>query len=485
MLSNKNLGIAVTAIAVIAGMMIGVAGPGRAQDKQPAAAKPAGPQFKDMAEFDLAVAAQKEAADPAKRLALLQQWKDKYPATEWVNTRQDMFLVTYQQLAQSDAANPKWARQTFDQALDILKDRPNHVRALYATVQMALAIKPAPTPADLGTAEKNANLILDSPDTVFAAANKPEDVTDAGWAQTKTASKPLAEAVLVNIYLARKDDKRAVDDLRKLIQKDPTNAVASYRLGEAMMRILAAEKRPQDQPPALYQIARAAAYDGPGALPANQKPAIQTYLTNAYKLFHGSTDGLNDVLATAKTNPFPPANFSIKSTVDIANDQAAAQKAEQDKDPIMYTWIHTIKDGLATKGDAFFDMYIKDAGLPAADDTTTPPTPRYYKAKIISISPNPRPKEILVGIEKPDVADAKLTFETALPGKMDIGEQIEFTGRAADWSHDQQNVVITFDVDPKEGLHGTWTGKNAPAGRGGPKGGGANKGTGKAAAPKQ
>jgi len=481
------LGIAVTAIAVIAGLMIGVAGPGRAQDKQPEAAKPAGPQFKDNAEFQLADGANKEN-DPAKRLALLQQWKDKYPATEWVDTRQDMFLVTYSQLGQSDAANPKWARQEFDQALDILKTRPNHVRAIYATVTRVLAIKPAPTPADLDIAEKNANLILDSPDTVFAAANKPAGVTDAQWAQTKTTSKPMAEAQLVNIYLARKDDKRAVDDLRKLIQKDPTNAVASYRLGQAMMSILAAEKKPQDQPPALYQIARAVAYDGPGALPANQKPAIQTYLANAYKIFHGSTDGLSDMLATAKTNPFPPANFSIDSTVDIATRQAAAQKAEQDKDPIMYTWIHTIKDGLATKGDAFFDMYIKDAGLPAADETTTPPTPRYYKAKIISISPNPKPKEILVGIEKADVADAKLTFETALPGKMDIGEHIEFTGRAADWSHDQQNVVITFDVDPKEGLKG-WTGKNTPPGRGGGKGPAAGKGAPPAnkgpAAPKQ
>jgi len=36
-------------------------------------------------------------------------------------------------------------------------------------------------------------------------------------------------------------------------------------------------------------------------------------------------------------------------------------------------------------------------------------------------------------------------------------------------------LVVTFDVDPKEGLHGTWTGKNTPA---------VGRGAGKGAAPK-
>jgi tetratricopeptide (TPR) repeat protein len=465
-LSNKNLGIAVAAIAVVAGLMLGVAGPGRAQDK--AGDKPAAPakNWKDNNEYTEADAALKEA-DPAKKLADLDKWKADYPATEYVDERQAMYLVTYQALKQ--------ARQAFDEAQEILKTHPNDFLSLIATVSQVMAIKPAPTPADLDAADKVASLLLNSQDTVFAPANKPAAMTDAQWTQARDQTKPYAEGVLIQIYGARRDDKRAVDDLRKLVQKDPNLVAASYQLGRAMMNVLKAANKPEDQPPALYQIARALAYDGPGALPANQKAPIQTYLTQAYTQYHGSAEGLPELLAMAKANPFPPANFTIKSTVDIAKDQEAAREEEIKKDPIMYLWVHDVKEQLATKGESYWDN-VKDTGLPPADDKTTPPTPQFFKAKIISMMPATRPKELTVGIEKADVADAKLTFEMPLPGKMDAGEEIQFTGAAKDWSHDPKNVVITFDVDPKEGLKG-WTGKNTPT-KTGTK-------TGTKAAPKQ
>jgi len=481
-LSNKNLGIAVTAIAVVFGLMLGVAGPGRAQDAK-APDKDKAPQtcpptcnWKDNAEYMDAVAAQMEA-DPAKRLALLEKWKKDYPQTDPIllNIRQDMFLVAYVQTKQP--------RQAFDQALDILKDRPKDFPSLYATVSMVTQIKPAPTNSDMDTAEKNANLFIDNPDSV-----KPATMTDAQWATTKSQTKPLAESVLIAIYELRRDDKREVQDLTKLIQRDPTQAVASYKLGQTMIRIDAAEKTPEKQAPAFYHMARALAYEGPGAIPAAQKPAIQKYLTDAYKLFHGSTTGLDQVLALAKTNPFPPADFTIKNTVDLANEEEAARQAEIKKNPIMYLWVHGVKEPLAAGGDSYFDMNVKDAALPGPDpdDKSEKPEPRFFKAKIVSISPNPKPKEILVGIEKGDVADAKLTFEKPLDGKMDPGEEIEFWGAAKDWSHDPKNVVVTFAIeDPKTDLKG-WTGKNAPATKGPARGTGASKGAApKQAAPKQ
>jgi hypothetical protein len=476
--SNKSLGIAVTAVAVLAGLMIGVAGPGRAQDtKAPDKDKaPAAPVFnwKDNNEFVEADAASKEA-DPAKRLALLDKWKKDYPATDpaILVVRQNMFLAAYVQT--------NLARQAFDEAVNILKDRPKDFSALQAVLQMATQIKPAPTSADLDTGERVANLFIDNPDSV-----KPAEATDAQWATTKAALKTYSEGRLMAIYVLRKDDKRSVDDLRKLIQRDPSLAAASYTLGRTMMTILQAEKKPENQPPAFYQIARSLVVEGPNALPAAQKPAIQTYLTNAYKNFHGSDSGLDQLLTMAKASPFPPEGFNIKSTVDIANEEAAAVKAEQEKDPLMFLWLHSVKEKLATEGDAYFDASLKDAGLPPPNDKTTPPTPVFFTGHIISISPNPKPKEILVGVEKADVADAKLTFDTALPGKMDPGEVIQFAGRVADWSHDPKNVVVTFDVDPKEGMHDTWTGKNATGAKGAaPKGAGGAKGTGKAAPPKQ
>jgi hypothetical protein len=460
-LSNKNLGIAITAIAVVAGLMFGVAGPGRAQDKQATPAAPA-KNWKDNAEYELASAALKET-DPAKKLADLDKWKAGYPATEYIDERQSMYLATYQALKQP--------RQAFDVAVDILKVHPNDAEAVIATISQVTLIKPAPTPADLDIAEKNANIFIDNPDSL-----KPAAVSDADWAKNKAAVKPYSENVLIAIYGLRKDDKRAVDDLTKLIKKDPTNAAASYQLGQAMIRIIKAENKPENQPPAFYQIARAISYDGPGGLPANQKPPIQNYLTQAYTAFHGSAEGLPDLLAQAKTSPFPPANFSIKSTVDIAKEEEEKRQKLIAADPLMYLWAHTIKEGLAEKGDTFWTS-LDGAGLPPADDKTTPPTPQFFKAHIVSMTPATKPKEVTVGIEKAEVADAKLEFEMPLPGKMDVGEVIEFSGTAKEWNHDPKNVVVTFDVDAKEGLKG-WTGKNTP---GGTKGGA----KGKAPAPKQ
>jgi hypothetical protein len=141
-----------------------------------------------------------------------------------------------------------------------------------------------------------------------------------GWSQIK----PFAEQVLLAIYTIRKDDKRAVGDLTKLIQRDPTLATASYQLGQSMLRVLQAERRPEGQPSALYQIARAATYDGPNAVPAAQRQPILDYLTRVYRNFHGSTDGLDQLLALAKSSPFPPANFTIQSIVDIYRQQGRA-----------------------------------------------------------------------------------------------------------------------------------------------------------------
>jgi hypothetical protein len=471
--SNKNVGIAVTAVAVLAGLMMGVAGPGRAQDTKAPDKAPA-PQM-TAPEYAIADPASKEQ-DPAKRLVLLKDWKAKFPQTEFANTRQDMFLAAYMQLNQP--------REAFDQALDILKDRPKDYPSILATVQMATKIMPAPTPQDLDIGEKNANLLIDNPDSI-----KPAAATDEQWAANKAQIKPYAENVLLSIYTLRKDDKRAVDDLRKLIQRDPGFAMASYRLGQAMVRILQADKKPEEAPPAFFQIARALSVTGPNAIPDAQKPAILTYLQGQYKNYHGSMDGFDDLMTQAKATPFPPVGFGIKSNVDIANEQEAARIAEVAKDPIMYTWVHTIKDGLATKGDSFWNDVVKDAGLPGPAQGDATNTPQFFKATIISISPNPKPKEIVVGIEKPDVADAKLVFEKPLEGKMEPGEKIEFWGAAKEWTKDP-NIMITFDVaDPKTDLKG-WTGKNPAAGRGavGAKGTGASKaGTASkgTAAPKQ
>jgi tetratricopeptide (TPR) repeat protein len=473
--SNKNFGIAVTAMAVAVGMMLGVAGPGRAQDKAADPPKAPAKNWKDNAEYELAVQCADTKQTPAQHLTCLEKWKTNYPATEYLDERQGMFLQTYTDLKQ--------ARQAFDMAQEILKSQPNNYGPIGTIVTFVTKIQPAPTPADLDTGEKYANLLIDNPDSV-----KPPATSNADWDKTKAQVKPFAESVLLAIYGLRKDDKRAVDDLRKFITRDPNHALAAYTLGLTMIRLDTAAKKPEDYPAGFYQIARSLDVTGPGALPANQVAAVQDYLKKGYSQFHGSAEGIEDLMAVAKSGPFPPSGFKIKSNVDIENEKQAALAAEIAKDPIKFLWATTIKGGLMMGGDAFWEANVKEAGLPGPDpnDKSDKPEERFFKASIISMEPANKPKVITVGIERADVADAKLEFEKPLDGKMDAGEMIEFHGAAKEWNHDQKMPVITFDIaDPKTDLKG-WTGKNTPAkgpakGPAAPKGPAATKGT----APKQ
>ena len=463
-------GVLITAGALGLGLFMGSAGPSRAQDKQ---AAPSQPQAKDTKEFNEASAAQKET-DPNKRLQELDQWKKDYADTQLTEARNTMYLITYVQL--------KMARQAFDMAQEILKSKPLDLTALADAIQEVMEIKPAPTAVDLDAGEKIAMTLLDNP-AVFAPANKPPGQTDQQFATLHNNVHNFTLKVLLAIYVQRdkSDNKRAIDDLTRLINRQPDMYTAAFQLGSSLRAQIEATKRPQDQPPMFWQYARAVDGTGGFALPDATKKATLDFLTKAYTTYHGSADGLQDLLMQAKSAPFPPAGWTLKSNVDILQAQAAADAAARAADPLGTLWREDIKGNLLKNGQSFFDANIKSAELPGPDpnDHSDKPAPRYFNATIVSMTPATRPKELLVGIEKPDVADAKLVFETPLPGKMEPGDKIRFKGVASDYSMDP--FMITFMVDEKEDMDGSWTGKNVGARgptRGGGRGTGATKGGG-------
>lgn len=140
------------------------------------------PRWLDTAEYEIADLAAKEP-DAAKRLALLDKWTRLYPATEFLDNRQDLYLQTYKVLAQM--------QEEFDVAQGILRAHPTNVQALYSTLQTVMALKPGPAPSDLDVGEKAALALLDNP-VVFEGSNKPPATTDADWVRTQTASKLYA-----------------------------------------------------------------------------------------------------------------------------------------------------------------------------------------------------------------------------------------------------------------------------------------------------
>jgi len=87
---------------------------------------------------------------------------------------------------------------------------------------------------------------------------------------------------------------------------------------------------------ALFYFARAATYEGPGALSAADRKNVMAYVQRAYKGFHGSDEGFNNLIAAAKSSALPPPEgIHIKTATELAEEQqkkaAEASKAKLDK----------------------------------------------------------------------------------------------------------------------------------------------------------
>jgi len=275
-------------IAVIPALALGI-GLGwtlAAQDAKPAK------NWKDRAEFDMYEAATK--ADAKARIPLLDKWKSSYAQTEYNDERQEIYLITYIQLSQCRGAT--------DMSSEILKTRPNHARSIEVILGCVYTFMP-PQPADLDTAERTAAYALAHLDEIYAESNLTQGMTKEQFLASKPATKATAIRTLGWVPFTKKDWPKAEAELTKGLQADPTQSTMSNWLANALLS--QNKTNPEKQPLALYHFARAAAYDGPNALPESGRKTIQDYLTRVYKQYHGSEEGLPALMATAKTNVFP------------------------------------------------------------------------------------------------------------------------------------------------------------------------------------
>lgn len=414
---------------------------GMAQDA-PKPDQPKQKTAKTAEEANLINSAMKET-DPAKRLTTLDEWKQKYAQTDFEDNREIMYMATYDQL--------KRPKDAVDEAQQILSHDPDNFEAMRTILVDVFQLNGGkPDDASLSVAEKVANQFANDTDTVFAEKNKPAYMTAAQWGQAKAPMKAYAQRTIGVIYMTRKDNARAETEFKKALDLNPQDSQVARWLADAL---LAQQKDHPDKTKfALFYYARAAAYDGQGSLPAQSRQQIQTFLAKAYNTYHGSADGFNDLLAKAKASADPGADFKLASVTDIAEAKEKAAEDFAKSNPAMAMW-QTIKTGLTgDSGQSFFDANVKDAELPGGANGA-----QKFQGTIISMKPAIRPKEIVLAVEKPDVADVTLTLDEPLPGKMEPGEKISFEGQAKAFTPSPYMLNLETTKDKIEG----WTGKNA------------------------
>lgn len=416
--------------------LIGMLGPVPARMfGQAAAPSSNAPQknWKDRAEYDLYVSIGQDQ-NPKTRLEKLQLWEMKYPMTEWKKERQTLFLTTYA------AAN--MPKDAVDEANKILAEDPKDFTAQYYIMLFTQPLYTAnQSPEILDEGDKAAKAILATIDT------PPPNVTAAQWAKLRPDVEVLAYKNLGFIAMQRKNWDDAEMNLQKALMLTPNDAAVDFQMGTA----IASEKKVDRIPAALFYFARAATYQGQGALnPAGQKAALD-YVQKQYKNFHGSDDGFNDLIAAAKSSPTPPAGFTIKNANEIAQAQFQNEEEYNKTHPSEALWASIKMQLTGAEGQMYFEMSMKGAEVPT------------LKGRVISLEPANRPKTILLAMEdktnNTTTADATLKFEMPLAGKVEPGTELTFEGVPE--SYTASPFMVVFNVD-KDKLHG-WTGKNEPA----------------------
>jgi tetratricopeptide (TPR) repeat protein len=416
------------ALMFTASAVTGRAGAQAAGAQQPAGQQPAGqagqagqqgaPQknYKDRGEYDL-YSQITQTQDPKKRLDLLTQWQTKYPQSDFAQDRLQYFVATLGQLAPND---PSVRQQLIDRCKELLKLDPKNFTASYYIALWGPAVGGAsPSPDLLSTTETGARAVIDGADTAFPASKKPANMSEADWTKAKNQVVAIAHNALAWVATSKKDNATAEAEYKQSLTVNPDQGNVSYLYGKLLMD----EKKYQD---ALFEFARAAQYDGPSAVPASARPQLLAYFNKVYAQFHGNADGADKVLAAAKTNAVPPADFKIEGAGDIAKQQADELQHRMDADPGFKLW-YTIKTNLTgDQGEKFFNSDVKDTEIPGGAQGV-----KNFSGTVISLDPPDRPTKIVLGVEDPTKPDATLTFSQPLPpNAVKIGDKLDFSGVA-------------------------------------------------------
>jgi hypothetical protein len=371
--------------------------------------KAAQPQWKDQGESDIGLAANKET-DPTKKLALLKKWEQQYPDSALKNQR--VLMVAQAQLAILNAAYQKT------------------------------------DPAVLASGQKAGQDLESNFKEYFDDANKPATVTPEAWAKARTATESQVHLIMAYIAGVQKNDQGAEDELKKLLQVDPNQAIASYQLGLTILHEMSISKDLTRYSDALYNLARSVQVTGPTALTPQAKAQADASLKKQYTNYHGSTEGLDQLIQQTASAALPPAGFHLKSINDIEAEKAKDHAAWAAQHPDLDFW-ENIKNALMMQGDAYFTN-LKDVGFPPAQSDSYK-GPAMFTGKVVS---QPDPKQILVNVDNAPAGDCLLKFDDNIKGTIPEGTELQFKGVVEAYTKDPSYVLTILVQEPKTDLVG-------------------------------
>jgi tetratricopeptide (TPR) repeat protein len=413
-------------------------------------------EWKDRAEYDLYDSILKQQNANTK-LGLLEQWKQKYPVSDYKDFRGKFFIDTFRQL--NNAKGMMGAAKEY--AADFPKDILGYVWINLLTISMADT-----SPDALDTGEKAGNGLLGLVDDFFSPAKKPANVDEAAWKKEAGKTRAMGYRTLGWVAMQRSQFDKAEAQFTEVLKLTPADAQASSWMGTAILR----QKKFEKQAAGLYHVARAGAYDGPEALAEAQRKTWLDYLTKTYVNYHGDRGGLDEILAKAKNEAFPPNGFKIESKDEVMQKQEEELKKTN---PNLALWVGIKRELTGANAASYFENTLKGAKIPGGADVGGTKIEK-VKAKVVATKAGKAKgslKEIVVGVSSAEMSEVTLRFETAIAASVDPGAEVEFSGVPAEYSADPFNLVMDVEPDDVTGLT-----KTAPAAAKKGGGGAAKKG---------
>jgi hypothetical protein len=395
----------------------------------------------DRAEYELVAEQIGKATDPAKKLELLNQWKQKYPKTNFEWERLGAFLMTYQQTGK--------AKEMFETAKEMAAADPKNVSGPFYITALVMSMR-STEPAILEEGEKAANTLLTNLNDYFAPAKKPAAVADDAWAKQKSDAQMQALQVLVYASTVRKDWPQVEERISNILKVTPKNAMLTYQLGTAIL----AQKKQERQVFAIWHFARACGLEGEGAAPAADKAKVCDYFGRVYPQIRGDQKGMDELKAKAAATVFPPPDFTIKTK---QQEMIEALEELKKTNPQLAIWVQ-MKQALTAPDGAAYAEQLKGSALPK------------FKGKVVSMEPAVNPKKVVVGISDASAPEVTIEIDDKgfLPGKVEPGTELEFEGIGKEFTADPFNLTVTAEKEKITGWTGVAT-KAAPVKKAAPR----------------
>ncbi len=283
--------------------------------------------IQDPNEYNAYVAAV-NATDPAQKAQLMESYLQTYPNSVMKEDGLELLLKTYQQL--NNSAQIKATAQR------LLKVNPNNLTALALLSYLDRAQAQAGG-TDAATLLQEAGQLGSRGLQVLQTASKPEGYTDEQWNTMKNSFRVIFLGSVGHAALQAKDYPVAQQNLKEVVAAQPTDVNSVYLLA---LSYLSPKPIVVD---GLFWIAKAAA--------ESNNPQLLAYAKNQYARYHGSADGFDQLLASAKTAPTIPAGFTVTPAPSPA-DQAADILKKSTPDKLSFAeWQFILTSGNKEAGD--------------------------------------------------------------------------------------------------------------------------------------